>query len=429
MNTLLKLALAGMVGAVAGAAGLGWVQSRHNTETPVAVAPATPTERKILYWHDPMTPGQRFDKPGKSPFMDMELVPVYADEASESEAGGVSISSRTQQNLGVRRATVERGAYAPQLAALGTVRFDETRTQAVQARVGGYIQRQNVRATNQPVSRGQVLAEILSPELVQAQEELLLALKLDDARLAEAARSRLDLLGFSAGQSRQLERSGQVQRTVALTAPQSGIVTEIAARPGMTVAAGAPLFMLSALDVVWVVAELPERDAGGVVSGSEALISFAALPGQTVRGRVEYVYPDVAQATRTASVRIALPNPQGRLRPGMLANVRFDAGAAREALWVPSEAVIQTGTRSVVIVAEAKGHYRAADVSLGSERDGRSEIRSGLEAGQQVVTSGQFLIDSEASLKGVLSRLQGSEPDTPPAPQGSEQSAPPAHQH
>lgn len=416
MNPAIRTALVALSSAVIGAGALALYNVRHSAvpagEPVSATAPAK-TGRKVLYWHDPMKPDQHFDKPGKSPFMDMELVPVYAQEIA---AGGVSIDPRVTQNTGVRYAQVERIADAPQIVAVGSVRFDETRTLSLQARVGGYIERQAVRATNQPVSRGQVLAEITSPELVQAQEELLLATRLNDAPLIDAAKSRLSLLGVGALQAEQIAKSGRVQRSVAIVAPAAGIVTEIAARPGMNVAAGAPLFTLSALDNVWVVAEVPERHAAGIAAGREAQIGFSALPGETFKGKVEFVYPDVAASTRTASVRIALANLQGRLRPGMLANVRFAAGPAREALWVPSEAVIQTGSRNVVIIAEEGNRFRAVDVATGVERDGRSEIRSGLAAGQQIVASGQFMIDSEASLKGVMARMERQEAVVTPVP-------------
>ena len=371
-------------------------------------------ERKVLYWHDPMVPGQRFDKPGKSPFMDMDLVPVYADEAA---GGTVAIDPRVLQNIGVRYAEVESRADASAIEAVGNVRFDETRIVTLQARVGGYIERQSVRATGAPVARGQVLAEITSPELVQAQDELLVARRLDDAMLIDAAKSRLGLLGMSATQIEAVVNGGRVQRSVAIVAPASGIVTEILARPGMNVAAGAPLFSFASLDSVWVVAEVPERDAAGIAAGREAQVSFAALPGENFKGRVEFVYPEVAAATRTASLRVALPNPQGRLRPGMLATLRFAGGAAKPALWVPGEAVIRTGTRSIVLLAEDGGRFRPVDVVTGAERDGRTEIREGLAAGAKVVASGQFLIDSEASLKGVLSRMsQASAPAAAAAP-------------
>ena len=377
-----------------------------------SMPPSTPQpgkpqgERKVLYWHDPMVPGQRFDKPGKSPFMDMDLVPVYADDVA---GGTVAIDPRVLQNIGVRYAEVESRADAPAIEAVGNVRFDETRIATLQARVGGYIERQGVRATGAPVARGQVLAEITSPELVQAQDELLVAKRLNDAMLIDAAKSRLGLLGMSNAQIESVANGGRVQRSVAIVAPASGIVTEILARPGMNVAAGAPLFSFASLDSVWVVAEVPERDAAGIAAGREAQVSFAALPGETFKGRVEFIYPEVAAATRTASLRVALANPQGRLRPGMLATLLFAAGKAKPALWVPSEAVIRTGTRNVVLVGEDGGRFRPVDVVTGAEREGRTEIREGLAAGAKVVASGQFLIDSEASLKGVLSRMS-SEP-------------------
>lgn len=415
MKGALRTILIILVSAALGAGAYALYSSRQAERVPVApasgdappMAKSAAEERKVLYWHDPMVPGQRFDKPGKSPFMDMDLVPVYADQAA---AGTVAIDPRVLQNIGVRYANVESRSDGPQLAAVGNVRFDETRTVSLQARVGGYIERQSVRATGQPVRRGQVLAEITSPELVQGQDELLLARRLNDTLLVEAARSRLSLLGMS---DRQIDEAagGRVQRSVAIIAPASGIVTEIVARPGMNVAAGAPLFVFASLDSVWVVAEVPERETAAIASGGAAQISFPAFPGETFTGHVEFIYPDVTAATRTASVRIALPNPRGRLRPGMLATVKFGGATAKPALWLPSEAVITTGNRSLVLLAEEPGSFRPVDVVTGAERDGRIEIRQGLAEGARVVASGQFLIDSEASLKGVLTRMT---PESPP---------------
>ena len=407
-------AMIALVAAALGAGGYALYSHRHGAT--VAVAPAVQPareERKPLYWHDPMVPGQRFDKPGKSPFMNMELVPVYADSAG---AGTVAIDPRVLQNIGVRYAEVESRSDAASIDAVGSVRLDETRIVTLQARVGGYIERQSVRATGAPVTRGQVLAEITAPELIQTQDELLVAKRLNDALLIDAAKNRLGLLGMSDKQIDRIAADGRIQRSVAIVAPASGIVTEIVARPGMTVAAGAPLFSFASLDSVWVVAEIPERDAAGIAAGRLAQVSFAALPGERFGGKVEFVYPEVAASTRTAAVRIALANPQGRLRPGMLANAHFASGPAHPALWVPSEAVIQTGSRTVVILAEQGDRFRAVDVVTGAERDGRSEIRSGLAAGQKIVASGQFMIDSEASLKGGLARMQPQEDDGAAAP-------------
>jgi Cu(I)/Ag(I) efflux system membrane fusion protein len=305
---------------------------------------------------------------------------------------------------------VEKGSLARGIEAVGTVRFDENRIHVVQSRVGGYIEQQPVRALNQPVARGALLLAITSPELIAGQHELLLALKAGDASLADAARQRLTLAGMSADQVARVEAGGKAIERVALTAPESGVVTELAARPGMTVMPGAPLMSIAGLGSVWVVADVPERDAAVVSAGRKAEVRFAALPGRTFEGRVDYIYPEIEGSTRTLRVRIPLANPKGELRPGMLATVSFGSGESRERLLVPSEAVIETGRRSVVIVAGGEGAFAPAEVKTGAADGGRTEILAGLESGQQVVVSGQFLIDSEASLTGALARLESQPP-------------------
>ncbi len=412
-----KLLATALLSAAVGAAGyalyLHFMVPGADSDHAGHAAPAQ-SERRILYWYDPMVPQQRFDKPGKSPFMDMDLVPKYADEDTVATPG-VSIDPRMQQNLGVRLAEVAKSALEGGADAVGTVRVDETRIRVVQSRVAGFVEQQPVRALNQSVTRGQLLLTLTAPELIATQHELLLALRSGDAALTSAARERLRLGGMSERQIGEIERSGQVQERVAIVAPESGIVTELNSRPGMSVAAGAPLMTLAALDKVWVVADVPEREAALVAVGRSVRVSFAALPGRVLEGKVDYIYPEIAGATRTLQARIPLGNAKGELKPGMLAQVSFRGGSQDQRLTVPSEAVIETGTRSVVIVADGAGRFGVAEVRTGAERGGRTEILSGLEAGQKVVASGQFLIDSEASLSGALARL----PAPPPAGAGA----------
>jgi Cu(I)/Ag(I) efflux system membrane fusion protein len=432
-TSALGLAAVALVGAALGAAGHAlWLRhgaapgaSGQGARTEQA-APAT-GERRVLYWYDPMVPQQRFDKPGKSPFMDMELVPKYADEA---DAGGtVRIAPQVTQNLGVRLATVEKGLLARGVEAVGTVRFDETRIHVVQSRVEGYVEQQPVRSLNQPVAKGALLLAITSPALIAGQHELLLASKAGDPALADAARQRLTLGGMSADQVARVEATGKVIERVALTAPEAGIVTELAARPGMTVMPGAPLMSVSGLGSVWVVADVPERDAATVSAGRRAEVRFAALPGRAFEGRVDYVYPEIEGSTRTLRARIPLANARGELRPGMLAQVSLGTADRRQRLLVPSEAVIATGRRSVVIVAAGDGQFAPAEVRTGAADGGRTEILAGLEAGQKVVVSGQFLIDSEASLTSALARLESQPPPVAAAVQDCPPHGAPGHDH
>ena len=370
------------------------------------------TGKKVLYWHDPMVPGQKFDKPGKSPFMDMQLVPMFADSGSASDEGAVSISPRVQQNLGVRVAEVKLGSLTSTVEAVGSVAYNERDVAVVQARSNGFLERLYVRAPLDPVRKGQPLAELYVPDWVAAQEEYLTAKRISARSTAksligldEGARQRMRLVGMSDAQIAAMELSGKVQTRITITAPIGGIVGELNAREGMTVMAGAPLFRLNGLSTVWVNAELPESLAAQVRPGNLVEARTPALPGALFNGKVSAILPEVNAATRTIKARIELANPAGQLVPGMFATVSFAPAARKEVLLVPSEAVIQTGKRSVVVVAQGDGKFAPVDVDVGSDSNGQTEIRKGLQAGQKVVVSGQFLVDSEANLKASTARM------------------------
>ena len=377
------------------------------------------TDKAVLYWHDPMVPSQRFDKPGKSPFMDMQLVPVYADEGSDG--GKVTIDPRVQQNLGIRIATVIRGSLASRIEVVGNVVYNERELAVVQARANGYIEKLYVRATLDPVRKGQPLAELYVPDWVAAQEDFLTARRLAAQEnsaagldLIDAARQRMRLAGMSDAQIRLVEASGTVQQRLVIAAPVNGVVAELDAREGMTVASGAPLFRINGLDTVWVYAEVPEDMAAQVRPGNSVEVRTSALSGMVFKGKVGTVLPDVNPVTRTVKARIELVNPGQRLVPGMFATVNFSPEVRRDVLLVPSVAVIQTGKRSVVIVVQADGKFVPVDIETGGESRGQTEILKGLAAGQKVVASGQFLIDSEASLRGTALRMGNA-----PAPVGN----------
>lgn len=391
-------------GLTAAATSSGGVQAATgNAQNGTGVDPAT--GKKVLYWHDPMVPGQKFDKPGKSPFMDMQMVPVYAGDAGDD--GKVSISPRVQQNLGIRTAEVIKGQLSAPMEAVGGVAYNERDVALVQARSNGFVERLYVRAPLDPVRKGQPLAELYVPEWVAAQEEYLSIKRMPDAggALLDAARQRMRLVGMTDEQIRLVESSGRTHSRLSIAAPISGVIAELGAREGMTVTAGAPLFRINGLGTVWVNAEVPENFASRIRPGSAVEARTPALPGITFQGKVGAILPEVNAATRTVKARIELANPAGRLVPGMFATVSLNGSAGKAVLLVPSEAVIQTGTRNVVMVAQGGGKFVPVDVELGTEANGQSEIRKGLEAGQKVVVSGQFLIDSEASLKGTAIRM------------------------
>jgi Cu(I)/Ag(I) efflux system membrane fusion protein len=375
--------------------------------------------KKILYWHDPMVPGQTFDKPGKSPFMDMELVPVYAE--SDADAGTVSISPRIQQSLGVRTAEVKKGAMNVAVEAVGNTAWNERDVAVVQARSNGFLEKLYVRAPLDPVRQGQPLAELYVPDWVAAQEEFLSAKRIAQADgrsfegLVDAAKQRMRLAGMSEEQIRRVEATGNVHARVTLAAPIGGVIGELTAREGMTVMAGAPLFRINGLATIWVNADVPEAFAARLQPGNPVEAKVTALPGATFKGKVSAILPEVNPATRTIKARVELANPGGHLVPGMFVKVNFAPSARNEVvLLVPSDAVIQTGKRSLVFVAQDEGRFAPVDVEVGLDRDGATEIRKGLQAGQKVVVSGQFLIDSEANLKATTTRMS-----EPPAARGA----------
>lgn len=360
------------------------------------------TGRRVLYWHDPMVPGPKFDKPGKSPFMDMQLVPVYADETAGS---GVTVNPAVAQNLGIRTALVRKGDMSASFEAVGMVTQNERATEVVQSRVTAYIEKLQVRAVLDPVRKGQPLATLYAPDWAAALEEYL-GLRRAQAgpALVDAARARLRLLSIPDDLVARSEQSGTAQTRFTLTAPTSGVVAELGVRDGAMVSPGTTLFRIANLSSVWVMADVPESQASQVRVGTDAEVRTVGV-GDLFAGKVSVILPDVDPATRTLKARVELRNPGLVLKPGMFARVTFKSSAVQPALMIPQEAVIATGKRNVVIVAGDGGKYRPVEVQLGRESGGDVEVKSGLLEGQRVVSSGQFLLDSEASLKSGLSRL------------------------
>ena len=376
--------------------------------------------KPILYYHDPMVPGKRFDAPAKSPFMDMMLVPVYGGGDAQ-DTGKVTVSPRIQQNLGVRTAEVVEGVLKPQLSAIGNIAYNERDQSVVQSRAMGFVEKLHVRATLDRVSAGQPFADLYVPEWVAAQEEFLGLKKAPgaDAGLISAARQRMRLLGMDEAQIGRVENNATADARITLTVPTSGVVAELVAREGMTVAPGMMLARINGLATVWVQAEVPESQAAALQTGMQVEARTPAAPGTVFKGTVQAILPDVTVTTRTIKARVQLANAGGRLSPGMFVTLQFMDSRGVKALLVPTEAVIATGQRSVVMLAEEGGRFRPVDVEVGIDVGGQTEIRKGLKAGQRVVVSSQFLIDSEASLKGVESRLNGVEPAKPVTHLGS----------
>jgi Cu(I)/Ag(I) efflux system membrane fusion protein len=381
----------------------------HGDRNAPATASPSDSGKRVLHWHDPMVPGKRFDKPGKSPFMDMQLVPVYADEG---ESAGIKISPTLQQNLGIRFATVRREEVADSLDLVGTTQFDASREEVIQSRTAGYIDRLHVRAPLQQVRRGQSVASVFVPEWIAPQEEYLALKRGGDTALAFAARQRMRALSIPDSLVTELERTGRVQTHQLLASPTSGIVSELGVREGAQVTPGMTIAKVVGLQTVWLLAEVPETLIGSARAGMRVSAKADGDAGRTYEGKVREILPGVNAATRTAQARIELDNRDALLMPGMLMRVRLSAAAAQPRLMVPTEAVIASGARSTVLVAQGDS-LRPVVVTTGREIGDATEILSGLDEGQKVVASGQFLIDSEANLKSVLPKYAGEAPAAP----------------
>ncbi|MEO8315043.1 MAG: efflux RND transporter periplasmic adaptor subunit [Pseudomonadota bacterium] len=400
-----SLAVVAAVLLLIGGAGFGYWLAGHRAAGSAVAGASDKTTHKPLYWHDPMVPGTRFDKPGKSPFMDMQLVPVYADDAAKD--AGISIDPSVTQKLGVRTGKVERAVLTQSLKAVGSVGFDQRLLELVPARVEGYITRLYVKAPLEHVRKGQPLADITAPQWLAAQQEYLALLDAQSERgksLRESARQRLLVLGIPESTVVAIEHDRKTRTSTTLFAPRDGVITESNAREGGAFAPGDVLFRINGLESVWVDAQLPEVQAGLARAGTPVTVHAIAWPGEQFKGEVTELLAQLDVATRTLTSRIRVDNRDAKLVPGMSVSLDIASRPGVSQLVVPSEAVIVTGTRSVVIV-ERNDHFNVIDVVVGSEGAGRSSILSGLDEGDTVVLSGQFLIDSEASLKATTDRL------------------------
>ena len=386
---------------IAGGGGY-WLGTRQSVDK----APATSTAdtRKILYWYDPMVPREHYDNPDSLSSMGMKTQPKYADE--DAAAGGpaaVSMDPAAAQNLGVRIVAARTGSLASSLDVTGTIEFNQRDVAIVQARAGGFVTRVYGRAPGDVIRAGAPIADLLVPDWGGAQTEYLSVKRLGDPALSSAARQRLRLLGMPDGAIARVERGGRPTGVTTIVSPIAGVIQTLDARAGVTLAAGQPLAQVTGLSTVWLNAAVPEIRSGEVRVGRTATATLTGLANERFTGRVIAVLPTAQAYSRTLTVRIELRNPRGVLRPGMFANVQLGE-TARPALLVPSEAVIRTGMRTLVMLAEAKGRYRPAVIRVGRDAGGETEVLAGLRAGEKVVASGQFLLDSEASLTGIAAR-------------------------
>jgi Cu(I)/Ag(I) efflux system membrane fusion protein len=403
MNPFQTAAGRAVILAILASGALGYAVARWTAPASAPSSASAPT-KKLLYYYDPMVPLEHYDNPDTLSSMGMKTVPKYA-EAGDAAGGtpDVKIDPALAQNFGMRVVAVTRGELSQGVTATGVVDFNQRDLAVMQARSGGFVTRVYARAPGDVISAGAPIADILVPEWGGAQSEYLAVRHTGDGPLTRASRQRLALLGMSPGMIASVERSGRVQNNITITTPTGGVIRTLGVRSGMTVSAGQTLAEVSGLGTVWLNAAVPQSQGAQVHIGAPVRLTFAAFPGETTGGKVTAILPESDAASRTVTVRIELPNPQAKLRPGMFAQVAL-GGEARVALLVPSEAVIRTGTRNLVMLAGRQGHYSPAEVRIGADANGQTEILAGLSEGEKIVASGQFLIDSEASLSGVAAR-------------------------
>jgi len=392
-----------------------WLGPRLNAPGADQVAEGGSAEggREILYWVAPMDPNYRRDKPGKSP-MGMDLVPVYADQQGHDTAdpsAGVRISPAVENNLGVRTEVAAVRPMWRKIDATGYVSLDETRISHIHLRTEGWIVRLAVKAEGDRVEAGDLLFELYSPELLNAQKEFLQAFQRGDQRLRRGSEEKLRALGMVRAEIEALAASGEVRENIRVQAPQNGVVTELNVREGMYVQPNTTVMSLADLSSVWLQAEVFEAQAEWVAAGQAAEARLDYLPGQVFTGQVDYVYPVLDPKTRTLRVRLRFENGGGQLKPNMYAQVSIFGTLQPSALSIPREALIRAPGRDRVVVALGEGLFHVHEVMTGMESGDWVEIIAGIEEGDRVVTSAQFLIDSEASLAGSISRLE-SVPET-----------------
>lgn len=404
MKPFTRILLGMVVGVMLGASSVWLLSTPENADNT-----ATDDERKPQYWVAPMDPNYKRDKPGKSP-MGMELIPVYQNESDKDEAGTVKISPAVVNNLGVRTAKVAKGQLDLNVRTVGYLQYDENRLVHVSPRVEGWIEKLYVKAAGDPVKQGEPLFALYSPTLVNAQEELLLALKRDNTILINAAVERLLALQVAQADIDQLRKTKKASQTVTIFAPQSGVVDNLEVREGMFVKPGISLMSIGQLEHLWLIGEVFERQASVVYEGDPVLVRLDYLPAREWEGKVDYIYPSLNTKTRTARVRVKLANPDAFLKPGMFAQLNINTQAGAEALLIPREALIRTGSQNRVVLALGDGKFKSVAVEPGRIGEQQVEIVSGLSNGERIVTSAQFLIDSESSKTSDFKRMTQREP-------------------
>jgi RND family efflux transporter MFP subunit len=367
-----------------------------------------------------MTPGETSPTPAKDS-MGMDLVPVYEDAGRTDNSSAIAVDAATRQNMNLHTAEVQRGALRKTIRTLGAIDYNETALADVTTKFKGWIEKLNVDATGQLVHRGEPMFEIYSPELYSAEVEFLLALDAGSTNdpgalaLRETAASKLKFFDVPEAQIAELEKSRTALKTLPVAAPMSGFVIEKNVVAGQMVDAGMKLYRLADLGIVWVIAQVYEQDLAYVRLGQEAVVKVASLPDREFRGRVTFIYPTLDEKTRTARVRLEFENPGYFLKPGMFVSAQIHAQLEDSAVLVPESAVLRSGAKNTVFVALDGGKFEGRDVVLGVEAENALiQVTSGLSAGERVVTSGQFLLDSESQLREAIDKMRGSTSATKP---------------
>lgn len=375
---------------------------------------AVPVEKKPLYWVAPMDPNYRRDKPGQSP-MGMDLIPFYADDDTGSDVGpgAVRISPDVVNNIGVRIAPAQLGTLHSKIQTVGYVKYDEDQLVHIHPRVSGWIEELYIKASGDPVKKGEPLYNIYSPELVNAQEELVMALERKKPRLIRAAENRLASLRVPTSLIKQLKKTREVKQDITFYAPQNGVVDNLNIRQGFFVKPGSTIMSIGTIEQVWVEAEVFERQVAGVKVGLPVTMTLDYLPGKEWHGVVDYVYPTLNAKTRTLRVRLRFENEKRLLKPDMFAQVVIHLDSTEKTLLVPKEAVIRSGRSNRIVLALGEGRFKSVNVTVGHFDNQSAEILAGITEGEEVVTSAQFLIDSESSKTSDFKRMNHSEKITP----------------
>ena len=407
MNKL-TMVVSVLAGAFAGAV-LSWLLLAKTTGD---TADNSTGEPSPLYWVAPMDPNYKRDQPGKSP-MGMDLIPVYADSEKDIDSGPgtISISPEVVNNLGVRTQQAVSGTLLSEIRTVGYVQYNQDALIHIHPRVQGWVEKLYLKAEGDPVTEGQPLYDLYSPELVNAQEEYLLALDRNNQRLISAARDRLKALQLSDSTLKALRQKRRVSQTVTMYSPQNGVVDNLNIREGFFIQPGTTVMSIGALDEVWVEAEVFERQASLVQEGEAVTMTLDYLPGREWNGEVDYVYPTLDEKTRTIKVRMRFANSGGELKPNMFAQVTIHARTDSSNVLIPREALIRTGRTDRVVLAMGDGRFKSVNVKVGRQAEKRVEILQGLAAGERVVTSAQFLLDSESSKSSDFKRMYHEDQD------------------